>query len=622
MPDTAHQIPSAAARLTQGLAAPAPQAAVILNAADRAAVAWSKLHRSPLNPRRHFGDSLTTLAESIAANGVLQNLTVRPHPTKKDEYEIVSGESRHRAVEILITAGRATPAYVMPILVQDLDDTEVLEIAMAENMARRDLTPMEEARGLAALKKRGVTTAAMAEKLGCTQRHIQQRLALVEKGAPEVQKALDEGKISVTQARALLLAPAKGQVGVLKEITKGERWVQTEEDIKRKITGEMYPVSQAIFDRKAYTGEIIKDEDTNVEYFSDAKLFEKLQLEAVEAKRAELAKTHAWAKVFNNKKGQHFHEWDYTKKVNDKSGGAAIEVNWHFEVTIHTHLVPKQKAAAASGAAGGAGKSKPAKADPEDAFTTSHRVHAHIRKTKALQRAVMNDAVCAQRLLCAALLIEDGFSPLNIAPKHYSAAGRFQDYKEPYAAPELESGLARMLEGCPGVAIGKKGGFSEADAKDAAAVWTWLNTQGQAQIARLLAALVADHVGTWCTREYGSGVPLEDSAEAVALAEALGMVGNEEKHGLLLEREDLNGLRKPALIGIRAALGADEPGTEPAEAIADKVMGMPEAKGRVLPSLRFASDMSKALQLAKITKPMPQAEPKPKTNKAAKKGKK
>lgn len=153
---------------------------------------------NPDQPRRHFDDAqLADLANSIREKGVIQPLIVRPVPGEGERFEIVAGERRWRAAQL-------AQLHDLPVLVRDLDDTEVLEVAIIENIQRADLNPVEEAAGYRQLMDRfGHTQERLAEALGKSRSHIANLLRLL--GLPrEVQAYLADGRLTAGHARALI----------------------------------------------------------------------------------------------------------------------------------------------------------------------------------------------------------------------------------------------------------------------------------------------------------------------------------------------------------------------------------------------------------------------------------
>lgn len=152
---------------------------------------------NPDQPRRTFTQQqLDELAESIRTRGVLQPLIVRP---KGDGYEIVAGERRWRAAQL-------AQLHEVPVVIRDFTDTEVLEVAIIENIQRADLTAIEEALGYRQLMDRfGHTQEKLAEGLGKSRSHIANLLRLLTL-PQDVQNMVNAGTLSAGHARALITA--------------------------------------------------------------------------------------------------------------------------------------------------------------------------------------------------------------------------------------------------------------------------------------------------------------------------------------------------------------------------------------------------------------------------------
>ena len=159
-----------------------------------------KIRANPDQPRRSFNqEQLDDLANSVREKGVIQPLIVRPRPEKDGEFEIVAGERRWRAAQI-------AKLHEIPVIVRNLDDTEVLEVAIIENIQRADLNPVEEAAGFNQLmEKFGHTQEKLSEVLGKSRSHIANSVRLLSLPG-EVQTYLTEGKLSAGHARALITA--------------------------------------------------------------------------------------------------------------------------------------------------------------------------------------------------------------------------------------------------------------------------------------------------------------------------------------------------------------------------------------------------------------------------------
>ena len=157
-----------------------------------------KIVPNPDQPRRTFTDEqLRELADSIRSKGVIQPLIVRQSPKNPDLFEIVAGERRWRAAQL-------AQLHELPIIVREFNDTEVLEIAIIENIQRADLNPIEEAAGYRQLMfKFGHTQEKLAEALGKSRSHIANILRLLTL-PEEVRQMVDRGKLTAGHARALV----------------------------------------------------------------------------------------------------------------------------------------------------------------------------------------------------------------------------------------------------------------------------------------------------------------------------------------------------------------------------------------------------------------------------------
>lgn len=160
-----------------------------------------KVHPNPDQPRRHFeAGALEDLARSITEKGIIQPLIVRNSSREAGCYEIVAGERRWRAAQM-------AQLHEIPVLVRDFTDTEVLEVAIIENIQRADLNPVEEAAGYSQLMtKFGHTQEKLAEVLGKSRSHIANAVRLLNL-PEEVQTYLRDGRLSAGHARALITVP-------------------------------------------------------------------------------------------------------------------------------------------------------------------------------------------------------------------------------------------------------------------------------------------------------------------------------------------------------------------------------------------------------------------------------
>jgi ParB/RepB/Spo0J family partition protein len=168
----------------------------------------SDLRPSPLNPRTHVTD-VDELAASIREKGILEPLVARP---AAKGYEIVAGERRWRAAKV---AG----LEVVPVMVRQLNDVQVLETAIAENNQRADVHPLDEAEGFSRLQQidKTQTHEHIAATLGRTAAYVRNRLRLLTL-IGEARKAFNEDKITLGHAQLLAKLPPDLQGKALRQV--------------------------------------------------------------------------------------------------------------------------------------------------------------------------------------------------------------------------------------------------------------------------------------------------------------------------------------------------------------------------------------------------------------------
>jgi len=184
-----------------------------------------KVHPNPNQPRRHFdSDSLADLSRSIGEKGIIQPLIVRRNPNRDGEFEIVAGERRWRAAQM-------AKLHEIPVILRDFNDTEVLEVAIIENIQRADLNPVEEATGYSQLmSKFGHTQEKLADVLGKSRSHIANAVRLLNL-PDEVLTYLREGRLSSGHARALITA--EDPVGLARKVIQKSLSVRETEKLAK-----------------------------------------------------------------------------------------------------------------------------------------------------------------------------------------------------------------------------------------------------------------------------------------------------------------------------------------------------------------------------------------------------
>ena len=184
---------------------------------------------NPHQPRQVMGD-LSELIASIGEKGILEPLVVRP---RGERFQIVAGERRYQAS---VQAGLRE----LPVVIREVDDTEVIELALIENLQRKDLTPFEEAEGLHGLAERcGYTHEDLARRLGKSRTSITESLALT--GIPDAVRNLC--RLADISSKSLLLqvvrqeTPAKMTALIEKIASQGGATRQQLRDAARPKAG-------------------------------------------------------------------------------------------------------------------------------------------------------------------------------------------------------------------------------------------------------------------------------------------------------------------------------------------------------------------------------------------------
>lgn len=188
---------------------------------------------NPNQPRRHFDEeALVGLSESLRERGVLQPVLVRPVPG--GTYELVAGERRWRAARL---AGLET----LPAVVRAHDDDESLELALIENMARQDLSPVEEARACAMLvDELGLTREEVGRRVGRSRVAVSNLVRLLSL-PDDVLDLLAAGQLSEGHGRALLMAGDHAERRRLARRAVHEGWSVRQTEAAARAAAEAAP---------------------------------------------------------------------------------------------------------------------------------------------------------------------------------------------------------------------------------------------------------------------------------------------------------------------------------------------------------------------------------------------
>lgn len=192
----------------------------------------TRIRPNPQQPRRVFdADELAELADSLRNHGVLQPVVVRE---SADGFELVVGERRWRAAKL---AGLAT----IPALIRDVASRALLEVALVENVQRRDLNPIELALAFRALTQGGATQEQVGERVGLDRSTVANLLRLLELPR-ELQQDIETGVLSGGHAKALLQIQNPERRRHLRDrIVANQLSVRAAEELARSLAGTRTP---------------------------------------------------------------------------------------------------------------------------------------------------------------------------------------------------------------------------------------------------------------------------------------------------------------------------------------------------------------------------------------------
>lgn len=331
------------------------------------------------NPRLDFTSEaaraeLEALADSLVAQGTLSSLVVRPGPNGGPAYQVVAGGRRLHAFGLAIARGARSESDTLPCQVRELDDAAALQVALTENLDRRDLHPLDEADTLYRLVHDfDQAPKELGPRLGVTRRHVEARLQLRRGLAKPAKAAFRRGEIGVRQARLLASLCDKGRQGaVVKEIKAGTWQYRDLEDLRRSLRSEQIWLEVAFFDPFDYPWAKLglAPEATDAEdletlearflardktllpllYAADRELFVDLQRAAIETKARNLEPHHAFVDVIYP--DAEVYSYQYFTGGEDDATGVVIDVSSAWIVQVYRNrLRPGQRPGAAARAA-------------------------------------------------------------------------------------------------------------------------------------------------------------------------------------------------------------------------------------------------------------------------------
>ena len=389
------------------------------------------------NPRRSLDKTrIQGLADSIKADGVLQNLVVEPAESGK--YRVISGRRRFLALNLLKRQGAIDEDYRVPVEIRkDLGEEDALRIATVENVQREPLEPIDEADAFAALLQKGATVEDVAVKAGISVQTVRRRVALAGL-CQEVKKAVTKGDIPLSVAEAMTLGTEEQQKHLLGCIREGAELDR--DNVRHMLIGEKPSAAMAIFPLDRYTGVLTSDlfgeEETT--FFEDVDQFFVLQETAVEQLAEEHRAKAAWVEVLNV---YSVPWWQYRDAEKGEASGVVINLSPSGRVEVKKGLVRHEVRREV------AEETKEAPSAPKERsdFSASLVRYVALQKTVAVQATLLEHPRKAKEVAAVQLLLAFGVNGSVRIDLHPFVTAFADMAKTPMAYDVVQAEAHRLL---------------------------------------------------------------------------------------------------------------------------------------------------------------------------------
>ncbi|PZR95231.1 MAG: hypothetical protein DI537_05445 [Stutzerimonas stutzeri] len=295
------------------------------------------------NPRRFIDDDeARALGDSVVSQGQIQNLIARPRPN--GEYEVIVGNRRLKGMQLKNEAGDIPDTFEMRCLVADLSDQQAAIVAVAENMQRRSMNPIEECDALANIATSQPDMNALAKSIGLKPIEVAERIA-VAKLDGDIKELISSGKRRIEWGRAMTRTSAPLRKEIMESIAKSETAYVSVQQIAALLRQKNIPAKNALFDVERLGLQVQADLiDTGEGFILDRDAFWIAQNAAIKDEERQLERAgHDKVIVL---RGEPFKEWDWEVSETAKGTTAVIEVAPDGLVTTHTNLVRRGSAPA------------------------------------------------------------------------------------------------------------------------------------------------------------------------------------------------------------------------------------------------------------------------------------
>lgn len=259
----------------------------------------NQLRVSPRNVRQNTTTEVDTLAASIQALGLLQNLTVTPNC---EGFEVVAGGRRLRALQLLASNGHLQPDHQVPCLV--VDDTTAIEASTAENVVRLPMHPADQYDAFQTMADSGRSPGEIATRFGISEHHVRQMLRLAGV-SPRILELYRADEIELAQVMALAIVDDHElQERTWKSVSRDPRWSGKPENIRKLLTPKEVPHDSELgrfVSLTAYRdagGKVREDMFSDLRLMVDRHLVERLAKAKLQAKADKLIKDGwSWAEA-------------------------------------------------------------------------------------------------------------------------------------------------------------------------------------------------------------------------------------------------------------------------------------------------------------------------------------
>ena len=390
------------------------------------------------NPRTAIDqDGVESLAASILADGLLQNLVVVRLKGKKPRYRIISGERRYRALSLLAERNQIAADYPVNVDLRDgLSDEDVIRLSTVENVQRENLSPLDEAAAFAQLIQQGAKLDDLAAQTGLSGTTIKRRLALASL-SDEAKMALQSRTITLAQAEALTLGTHEVQRDILTRLEEG--WDDDADDIRHLILNRKPTVAMALFPREEYEGSVTTDlfAEEDASYFDDVEQFFALQRQAVANLAKRYEETADWVEVTECRQIQ---DWHYDSAEEGERGGVLINLAPSGEVEVRERLV-RHNIEAETAAETADTPLAPARARPE--YATPLCRYMAYRKSMAVQHVLFNHPRKAKEVAVLLMLGASDWPSVSLT-RHACLGSLAQEDEPPMAYQAVEQHALRL----------------------------------------------------------------------------------------------------------------------------------------------------------------------------------